>query len=210
VTREIEVLSKNRVEALTDGIYAVAMTLLVLELKLPEAHGNATPEAFAQALLHLIPKLVAWILSFAILAIFWFAHHRTYDHVLHVDRKLLRINMLSMLFASLLPFSTAMVGDYNNLFLAQAFYAANMSVLALLAIWQLSHLVKHPELCEAPGFPRGVARGARFRCWSLVATTVLAMSIAYFEPRYGTMAFMLMIILGRIGRRLEAQPETNP
>jgi uncharacterized membrane protein len=155
---ETDVLSKHRIEALTDGIYAVAMTLLVLELKLPEAHGTASDEALREALLHLIPKVVAWILSFAILAIFWFAHHRTFHYVRHVDRKLLRINLISMLFASLLPFSSAMVGDYNNLFRAQALYAANMAALALFTIWQLSHRVNHPELCEPPGFPPRDAR----------------------------------------------------
>jgi len=210
MTAQVEVLSKHRVEALTDGIYAVAMTLLVLELKLPETHGTATDEALSQALMHLVPKIVAWILSFAILAIFWFTHHRTFHYVRHVDRKLLRINLFSMLFASLLPFSSAMVGDYNNLFRAQALYAANMAALALLAIWQLSHLMKHPELCEPPGFPPGIARGARFRAWSLVATAALAAAIAYFAPHFGTMAFMLMILLARIGRRMEAQPEPTP
>jgi uncharacterized membrane protein len=146
MTFEHEPLSKHRIEALTDGIYAVAMTLLVLELKLPE------------------PR----------------------------------------------PFSSAMVGEYNMLFRAQALYAANMAVLALLAIWQLSHLGKHPGLCQPPGFPESVARGARFRCWSLVATAVLAAAIAYFEPRFGTLAFMLMFLLGRVGRRLEAKTETTP
>jgi uncharacterized membrane protein len=207
---EGDVLSKHRIEALTDGIYAVAMTLLVLELKLPEVPAPVSDDALSQALLHLLPKIVAWILSFFILAIFWFSHHRAFHFVRHVDRRLLWINLLSLLFASLLPFSSAMVGEYSQLFRAQAIYASNMAVLALLAIWQLSHLRAHPQLCQPPGFPEGVWRGARFRCWSLVATAGLAALLAYFEPRFGTLAFMLMFFLGRIGRRLEAKPETNP
>jgi uncharacterized membrane protein len=210
MTLEHEPLSKHRIEALTDGIYAVAMTLLVLELKLPEPRPPLTDAALRAELLHLAPKIVAWILSFFILAIFWFSHHRAFHYVRHVDRRLLWINLLSLLFASLLPFSSAMVGEYNMLFRAQALYAANMAVLALLAIWQLSHLGKHPDLCQPPGFPESVARGARFRCWSLVATAVVAAAIAYFEPRFGTLAFMLMFLLGRIGRRLEAKTETTP
>jgi uncharacterized membrane protein len=198
-------LSKHRVEALTDGIYAVAMTLLVLELKLPEARVLVTETVFAGQLLHLIPKFFAWIISFFILAIFWFSHQRAFHYVRAVDAKLLWINVVSLAFASLLPFSSALVGEYGRLFAPQVVYAANMAALSLAAIWQLDHLEKHPELCYPSPFPRHVAKAARFRCWSLCAVAALAVVIATFDPRLGTLAFMLMIILGRVGRRIEAR-----
>ena len=203
-------LSKHRIEALTDGIYAVAMTLLVLELKLPEMGEALDDEQLSQALLHLAPKFIAWIISFFILAIFWFSHQRAFHFVRNVDNKLLWINMLSLLMASLLPFSSALAGEYGRTFLSQAIYAGNMAAMALLAIWQVRHLLQHPQLCVEAGFPAAAARGALFRCWSLVAVAALAIVIACFEPRFGTMAFILMIFLGRIGRRLEAQPEKTP
>jgi uncharacterized membrane protein len=206
----LEGLSKHRIEALTDGIYAVAMTLLALELKLPEASAPQTDAQLGEMLAHLTPKAIAWMLSFFILAIFWLAHHRSFHYVRHVDRKLLWINMVSLLFASLLPFSSALVGEHSELFTAQAFYAGNMAVLALASIWQLRHLQRHPQICTDGGFPPGIAKGARFRCWSLLAVAALAVLIAWFAPRFGTMAFMLMILLARIGRRMEAQPEPTP
>ena len=72
-------LSAHRIEALTDGIYAVAMTLLVIELKLPDHQAVHGAEALAQALADLLPKVLAWFISFSVLAIFWFGHHRTFS-----------------------------------------------------------------------------------------------------------------------------------
>jgi TMEM175 potassium channel family protein len=203
-------LSKHRVEGLTDGIYAVAMTLLVLELKLPDTAQLSTEEDLQRMLLQLLPKAIAWIISFFILAIFWLSHQRAFHFVRRVDTKLLWINVLALMFASLLPFSSALVGEHSFLFTAQVVYAMHMAALALMGIWQLRHLRAHPELCEANGFPANVARGARFRCWSLVAVAALAVAIASFAPRLATMAFLLMILLGRIGRRMEANPEPTP
>ena len=68
-------LSKHRLEALTDGIFAVAMTLLVIELKVPQHETVRDPLDFAAGIGHLIPTFIAWIISFFVLAIFWFSHH---------------------------------------------------------------------------------------------------------------------------------------
>jgi len=198
-------LSKHRLEALTDGIYAVAMTLLVLELKLPEAHAPISESGFADLLLHLIPKFVAWLISFFILAIFWLSHQRAFHYVRTVDAKLLWINVVSLAFASLLPFSSALVGEYGRLFAPQVVYAGNMAALALCAIWQLHHLQKHPELCHPSPFPPHIAKAALFRCWSLAAVAALAVVIAIFEPRLATLAFISMVPIGRVARRIEAR-----
>jgi uncharacterized membrane protein len=197
-------MNKHRLEALTDGIYAVAMTLLVLELKLPESGAPPNESAFLTQLLHLTPKFVAWVWSFFILGIFWIAHHRVFDYLRAVDAKLLWVNLLTLLFASLVPFSSALVGEHSRFFSAQVFYAANMALLALLTVVQISHIERHPELC-ATALPAHIARGARFRCWSLAAVAALAVALAAFDPRYGTLAFLLMFPLARISRRREAR-----
>ena len=203
-------LSKHRVEGLTDGIYAVAMTLLVLELKLPPDLHDITSVGLAERLAELIPKAIAWLISFLILAIFWLSHQRAFHFVRAVDAGLLWINVLSLLLASLLPFSSSLVGEHAGLFPAQAFYATNMAGMALVSLLQLRHLLRHPHLCIESGFPDPVRRAARFRCWSLVATAALA--IAAIDSRFGTFAFMLMWPLGRIGRRIEgaASPVAPP
>jgi uncharacterized membrane protein len=195
---------KHRVEALNDGIYAVAMTLLVLELKLPENLLHASDAEFSQALANLFPKFIAWLLSFFILALFWIGHQRAFHYVRHVDMKLTWINVLALLFASLMPFSSALIGEHSQRFASQLFYDANMAALAIATLLQLAHIGAHPELCDPP-IPRALLAGARFRCWSLVALALAGVAIASWQPRFGTLAFVLMFLLARIGRRVEAR-----
>jgi uncharacterized membrane protein len=200
----MRLVHKQRIEALNDGIYAVAMTLLVLELKLPEELRHASDEEFLQALAALAPRFVAWLLSFFILAVFWMGHQRAFHYVRRVDASLLWINVAGLLFASLMPFSSALIGEHGARFASQAFYAANMAALALATLWQLAHLAAHPELCDPP-LPRAVVAGARFRGWSLVALAALAVAIAWWRPSYGALAFVLMFLLARLARRQEAR-----
>jgi uncharacterized membrane protein len=202
--RSLARVHKHRVEALNDGIYAVAMTLLVLELKLPEEALHASDAEFVQALANLAPKFIAWLLSFFILALFWIGHQRAFHFVRHVDTKLTWINVLGLLFASLMPFSSALIGEHAGRFASQVFYDANMAALALVTLLQLSHIRAHPELCDPP-MPAALAAGARFRCWSLVVLALVGVAIAWRYPRFGTMSFVLMFLLARLGRRAEAR-----
>jgi uncharacterized membrane protein len=187
------------VEALNDGIYAVAMTLLVLELKLPEGLPVADEDALAQELAHLAPKAVAWILSFVILGIFWIGHQRAFHYVHAVDGRLLWINVFALLFASLMPFSSALLGEHTGFFASHLVYDANMAALALTTLWQLHHLRSHPELCS-PALPDPVFGGARLRCWWLVGISVFAVAVAAWNPRIATLPFILMFLVARLGR----------
>ncbi len=197
-------LSKHRIEALTDGVYAVALTLLVLELKLPHEQIRTAPE-LAGALVHLIPQFIAWLVSFLVLAIFWVASHRVFHWVRHVDGTLLWINLLSLLCASFLPFCSSLVGNFGGAFLSQAVYAVDMALLGLVALWQIGHLERHPELMDPP-MPAGHVKAARIRCLGIVASAVLAIAISWADPRFGTAAFALMFLITRMSRRFERAP----
>ena len=105
-------LSVHRSEALTDGIYAVAMTLLVIELKLPEHATTGGADDLADALVHLLPKILAWVISFFVLAFFWFGNHRAFGHVRRADGRLVTLNIAQLAFVSLMPFSCALIGEH--------------------------------------------------------------------------------------------------
>jgi len=135
VTAPLVVLwSKHRVEALTDGIFAVAMTLLVIDLKVPDPHAIHTQAELAQALADVFPKAMSWLLSFFVLATFWIGHHRLYHYVRYVDRGMLWRNLYQLAFVSLMPFSAALLGEFGTMPAAQIAYNGNMIVLGLLAL----------------------------------------------------------------------------
>ena len=112
-----------RVEAFSDGVLAIVITLLVLDIKLPEhvAGGNA---ALWRALLAQLPMLGAWILSFFFVLVFWVTHHYFFRQLRSIDRGLLWLNGLFLLCISFTPFPTALLGLYPT-------YPASATVLSI-------------------------------------------------------------------------------
>jgi uncharacterized membrane protein len=196
-------LPLHRSEALSDGIYAVAMTLLVIELKVPDAAHLRTSEELAEALLALGPKVEAWLISFFVLALFWTAHHRIFSHVRRADAKLVWLNLFQLAFVSLMPFSCALIGE-KGVLLSQAVYSFNMAMLGVTALWITRHVHRHPELAPTP-MPLATYRGSRLRIVGLIVISVVAVAIAAVVPwpGAGNMAFMLMAVLTPISRRME-------
>ena len=107
-------ISKNRVEALVDGIYAFAMTLLVISLTVPvlsksEAAATLTARVFA---MH--TEFFTFLIAFLVLASFWLVHHRHFHFVRTVNPTLVWINIYTLAFIVLMPFSTSISGDYPD------------------------------------------------------------------------------------------------
>ncbi|MEP7099452.1 MAG: TMEM175 family protein [Burkholderiales bacterium] len=199
-------LSPHRIDALTDGIYAVAMTLLVIELKLPE-HGVIHSYAeFTHAVFELWPRFYAWVISFFVMAFFWVGHHRAHNHLRRVDGKLIVLNLCQLAFISLMPFSSSVLGAEHAGFLAQAIFAGNMTMLAVFALLTSGYVYRHPELSAAP-MPRGSYLGARIRIGGLIVISALTVLIQSFVEGggagFGNIAFMLMAVIVPLSRRAE-------
>ena len=198
--------SPHRIEALTDGIYAVAMTLLVIELKFPEHAEIHSAEHLARAMVDLSPKFFSWVISFMVLALFWIAHHRNFSHVRHVNGRLVGLNVFQLAFVSLMPFCTMLIGEYGGALLSQIFYSSNMVLLAIFSLLIANYIHRHSELSSAP-MSRGAYRGALVRNFALIAISVVAVSVGFFTVpvigRHGNAAYALMFIVMPLSRRLE-------
>jgi uncharacterized membrane protein len=192
-------VSKHRIEALTDGIFAVAMTLLVIELKLPDAQ---VPADLANGVAHLIPKFVAWIISFFVLGIFWFSHHRLFHYVKHVDETLVWLSILYLSLVSLMPFSSAITGEFALVLFSQMFYSANMILLAAVALAINRHVCRHAALQGEP-MSAGFYRGVRFRMVGLMVIAAATVGIARVLPGAGNVAFLLMWPISIVSRHIE-------
>lgn len=99
----------SRLEAFSDGVLAIVATLLILEIRLPEHLGSDSEVWFG--LRHLVPAFAAWIASFAFVATFWISHHTFLDDLVKADRRLLWLNALFLMFITMLPFATGLVGE---------------------------------------------------------------------------------------------------
>jgi uncharacterized membrane protein len=130
-------MKPNRIEALTDGTFAIVMTLLVLELAVPVVPEVRVAAELPGAVLALWPRFVVYALSFIVLGLFWIAHHIHFQYIVRVNRPLLWINILGLLLVALIPFSTALLGDYFLDRFALLFYGANLFLAACggVAMW---------------------------------------------------------------------------
>ena len=99
----------SRVEAFSDGVLAIAITLLVLEIRPPDVPSGST---LAKELLHLWPKYAVFAVSFITIGIMWVNHHALFQGIASVDRSLLFVNLLLLMAISFVPFPTAVLGDY--------------------------------------------------------------------------------------------------
>jgi uncharacterized membrane protein len=104
-------LPKARLETLDDGVFAIAMTLLVLELRV-STNAEVTERELVHQLLQLLPKLGSIFLSFLLLGMSWIGHHNQYVYIRRTDCPFLWINILFMFFITLIPFSTALLGEH--------------------------------------------------------------------------------------------------
>jgi uncharacterized membrane protein len=149
----------NRVEAFSDGVFAVAITLLVLQFAVPEVQSG---KLYA-ALVGQWPNLAAYVASFLTIGVMWVNHHTVLSHLKAVDRGILFINLVLLLFVVLVPYPTALLGHYlpsaQNGSVAAAFYAVIMTCISIgfqaLVRWS----VNHPKLLK-PGIDSDRIRAA--------------------------------------------------
>jgi uncharacterized membrane protein len=150
VTTRSDLVETSRIEAFSDGVFAIAITLLVLELRVPELHAD---ERLWPALLAEWPQFGAYLTSFAVLGIMWVNHHSMFQQIQRADRKLIFLNLGLLLWTALLPFPTNLFAEYLrddsiNANVAAAVYSTNLTLAAIAfsTIWWhvlRKHLVEH-------------------------------------------------------------------
>jgi uncharacterized membrane protein len=124
-------LAVHRLAALTDGVFAIVMTLLVLEISIPEIAPSSLHAELPRRLLELWPKLLSYVISFIVLGIFWYLHHLAFHYIKRSDNGLIWLNIFFLMFIALIPFSTALFGSYKTEPLPLIIYAINI-ILALV------------------------------------------------------------------------------
>ena len=187
-------VGKQRIEAMTEGIYAIALTLLVLDLKLPSLPHGADNAALLHALRELLPKALTWMLSFWVMVLFWLAQVRLYRFCTGLDWTIVRLELAMLAFVSLLPFSTALQGEYGTLQAACVIYSGNLFVLALLSSMRSWHLLRTPAL-HGPGLAGAVARRLRLRAWLMLACVTATLVLAFFWPAWNMLAMLPSLFL---------------
>jgi uncharacterized membrane protein len=124
----------------SDAVFAIAITLLIIEIHVPEVHGAGSDHDFLVALAQLTPNFVSFLVSFFVIGLFWTGHHRAFDCARHWDSRLILPNLVVLCTMAAMPFFTALSSEYYGHRVPVAFYCGWM-VLAALANIRLQRIV---------------------------------------------------------------------
>jgi uncharacterized membrane protein len=146
-------LETDRIETLADGVFAIAMTLLVFEIGVPRLAPSELGRLPGE-LAALWPKLLAYALSFVVLGVFWIGHHNQFFYIRRASRVFLWLNILFLMFVAFIPFSAQLLGQYPTQHVAVAVYGLNLLIVGLtlyLVWWYASadHRLVDPDLDAA-------------------------------------------------------------
>ena len=140
-------IGKGRIEALADGVFAIAMTLLILEVKVPALLPDQIEE-LPNRLLQLWPKVAAFVISFLICGVFWVGHHAQLHFVRRSDRIFMWLNIVFLMAISAIPFSAALIGEYPQQPTAIRVYCGNLILAGFVLYAQLRYAAGRGQLFD--------------------------------------------------------------
>jgi uncharacterized membrane protein len=201
----------ERLILFSDAVFAIAITLLVIELKIPEIPGQLVTETkLLESLANLIPKFVGFLVSFFIIGLFWTVHHRMFAYVVDYNRNLLWLNLMFLLFVVLMPFSTGFYSEYISYLLITPIvvYVSNICLIGIMNTF-LWHYISNPKNNLVEGLHPLVTRYFMIR--SIVTPLVfLLMGLVYIfiDPRIALwipplVPFILRAVTARSRRQLK-------
>lgn len=146
----------ERLVFFSDAVFAIAMTLLVVDLRLPDLAEPVTERELLAALGEQAPRIAGYVLSFTVIGLYWLAHWRRYRYIERTDQRLVLINLALLGFVAFMPFPTAVLGEHGDLAAALVLYAVSLSLTGLLGT--ASWLYAYRAGLTMPGLADGVVR----------------------------------------------------
>ncbi len=189
----------GRVLAFSDGMFAIAMTLLVVGIAVPTLDVADSPRELADALNDLSDAIVSFFISFAVIGRYWVAHHQMFSLLRAFDPGLIGLNLFYLALIAFLPFPTALIGNYFDNPLAVAVYAATVAVISGLEVVLLRHAHRNGLLARA--MPEDVYRWARGSSLLPVAFFAASVPVAYLSSELAVAIWFLTIPAGVITSR---------
>lgn len=192
--------SADRVISLSDGVFAIAMTLLVLDLKHPSLDASADKSILTTALVEQTPRFISWILSFAILCRLWITHHGLMTAGETRSRGFMTWNFLFLGAVAFIPFPTSLLSEHHDqalsVFIFSATYAIAGVALAGMAVAYRRQI--EPAAASRGDIARTVTRAVAV----LLATALLSSLLALYRPWLGVLVWVVFLFVSAVGFRL--------
>lgn len=189
----------ERLVFLSDAVFAIAMTILALDL-LPDSTDELHGSQLIGVLLSRWPSVLSFAITFWVIGIYWRAHASLFRYLAWTDSALTSLNLLVLMLVCFLPFPTAILSDHGPDRVAVIFYAASISLLGLAFILLCRHLLKEPSLLRA-GAPRHLVDESIGRSWVTIGTFGISALIALADPWIAMAFWVIGPVAGDFVRR---------
>jgi len=185
-------LKTSRIEALSDGIFAIAMTFLIISFDiLLSPQKGLSEEDLIETLLKLWPDLLHYIGGFIILGVFWMEHHYQFHFIQRTNSTLLFINIIGLMFIVLIPFSTCVAGDYSDTRVAAWMLEINLLIAGLVFYLHWLYATAGRRLV-APNLDRRIIMFYARRNLIVPLISVAAMILSGFHPWWGPVLYLMV------------------
>jgi uncharacterized membrane protein len=192
--------SVGRLVAFSDGVFAIAMTLLVLNLSVPDVHGPDQGAKLWAAFRDQAPEFFSYILSFAVIGRYWVVHHRMFRVVVRADPRLLVLNLVLLGCIAVIPYPTEALGRYGDTTTAVVLYSAVLTLTGI-ANAAISWHVDHADLLD-PRVTVAYRRHSWVRAVTLPIVFGLAIPIAFVDPTLAMISWGISAsVLTVLGKR---------
>jgi uncharacterized membrane protein len=185
-------LQFERIVFFSDAVFAIAITLLVIEIKVPHIETGSPDGTFLGSVIQLIPKFVGFFLSFFVVGAYWVGHHRIFGFIDRWNYGLIWRNVFFLMAIAFVPFSTAFFSEYPTRFIPLAVYAISFSLAGILEIFMWRYAVRS-GLLRHDADPNDVAH-LTWRMSVLPAVGIAAMLIGLINPIFSGFAFLLISV----------------
>ncbi len=189
--KEPEGVSAHRIEALTDGIFAFAMTLLVLSINIPLSTSALAGMSVSETLMGQSDRFINYAMSFLLLAIFWVSHHRVFDHLKSVDWKLVWGNVILLLFIALMPFATTLVNEFPNDHASDFLFSLNLFIIGIIYYLLWVYATDNHRLTKSSLEIEHINK-TKNSLLVIPVVSVLAMVLAFVYPSLSTWVYLLI------------------
>ena len=175
---------------MVDGIFAIAMTILVLGINPPKPEISQAQAVLPGQIIDLLPEIFIFIVSFLILAGFWLGHHRQFHFVRIVDSRLLWINIFLLISVVFIPFSTDVAGDYPGILVAVLLFHLNILIIGLIFSFHGHYILRSNILCDTDTDTKFLR--AQFNQSVLITgIAFIAAMISFFNPSVSLLAYVV-------------------
>lgn len=202
----------ERMILFSDAVFAIAITLLAIEIKVPELDRHSVTDAMlADKMAELIPKFIGFLVSFFVIGLYWTVHHRMFGFVVNYTPRLLWLNLIFLLSVVLMPFSSAFYSEYvmRQLKAPVIVYVGNILFMGTMGLVLWNYLV-NPKHQLVEGVTPQMIRYFRFRAIAPLAVfALMAVVYLFIKPDVAVWMPVLIMPIIRLYRRYFFKPQTN-